>query len=138
MSRTWYGIALLCVAAACNAQAPAVSFPQGQGTEPDVRQRNADPKAVVIPLYAGAKVSDVLAALIDKGFLIKWNPEEVLPTMTLLERPKATRIDNLLNEILKPYAMRADHNLQDGGYRVRPLKKKKKEVVIEDPVTSTQ
>ncbi|MEJ0087022.1 MAG: hypothetical protein WDO72_15195 [Pseudomonadota bacterium] len=77
-------------------------------------------------MYAGAQISDILTALTEKGFKIKWSPEEVLPTMTLLERPKSTRIDNLLNEILKPYAMRADHNLQDGGYRVKPLKKKKK------------
>jgi len=78
----------------------------------------------------------VLDALVEKGFLIKWTPEQVLPTMTILERPKATRIDNVLNEILKPYDMRADHNLQDGGYRVRPLKKKKKQVIVEDAVPS--
>jgi hypothetical protein len=136
MSRIWCAIALLSVAAACNAQAPAVSFPQAQGTEPDIRQRNADPKAVEVPLYVGAKISAVLDALVEKGFLIKWTPEQVLPTMTILERPKATRIDNVLNEILKPYDMRADHNLQDGGYRVRPLKKKKKQVIVEDAVPS--
>jgi hypothetical protein len=68
----------------------------------------------------------VLDALIQKGFKIKWSAEEVLPTMTILERPKATRIDNVLNEILKPWGMRADHNMVDGGYRVRPLKKKDK------------
>ena len=124
MSRNWYGIALLCVAGACHAQT-ATPYSGGSGTDPDTRQRATDPKAVEIPLYAGARVTAVLTALNDKGFLIKWNPEDVLPTMTLLERPKSTRIDNLLNEILKPYDLRADHNLQDGGYRVRPLKKKK-------------
>ena len=61
-----------------------------------------------MPLYAGALVSDVLTALNDKGFQIKWDPKQVLPTMTLLERPKATRIDYLLDEILAPYGMRAD------------------------------
>src|SRR3982751_5953541 len=126
MSRSWYGIVLLCVAGACNAQTqPSTQLPQGQGTDPDVRQRAADPRAVEVPLYAGAPVSGVLQALVDKGFLIKWSHEDVLPTMTLLERPKSTRIDNLLNEILKPYDLRADHNLQDGGYRVRPMKKEK-------------
>ena len=44
----------------------------------------------------------------------------------VLEKPKATRIDKLFNEILAPWGMRADHNLQDGGYRVKPLKKKPK------------
>jgi hypothetical protein len=126
MSRIWYGIALSGLAMTSNAQQPAATFPQGQGTEPDVRHSVADPKAVEIPLYPGAPISAVLTALTQKGFRIKWSPEEVLPTMTLLERPKSSRIDNLLNEILKPYDMRADHNLQDGGYRVKPLKKKKK------------
>ena len=127
MSRSWYGIALLCVAGACGAQTqPSNGLPpEGQGTQADMRQGAADPRAVEVPLYAGAKVSGVLEALVDKGFHIKWSPEDVLPTMTLLERPKSTRIDNLLNEILKPYGLRADHNLQDGGYRVRPQKKKK-------------
>lgn len=126
MSRIWYGIALMGLAMACNAQTPSTQFPAGQGTDPDVRNSVADPKAVEIPLYPGAPISAILTALTEKGFRIKWSPEEVLPTMTLLERPKATRIDNLLNEILRPYDMRADHNLQDGGYRVKPLKKKKK------------
>jgi hypothetical protein len=45
--------------------------------------------------------------------------------MTLLEKPKATRIDNLLNEILAPWGLRADHNLMDGGYMVKTVKKKK-------------
>jgi hypothetical protein len=52
--------------------------------------------------------------------------------MTLLERPKATRVDKLLTEILAPWGLRADHNLQDGGYRVRQVKKKK-EVIVGDP-----
>ena len=76
----------------------------------------------------------MLTALVDKGFTIKWDPEQVLPTMKLLERPKATRIDKLLTEILTPYDLRADHNLMDGGWRVRPQKKKKKEVIIDDPI----
>jgi hypothetical protein len=131
MSRVWYGIVLLSLAGQCAAQigpqgGAQIGDQAGQGTDPDVRHSASDPMAVEIPLYAGAPISAVLTALIDKGFKIKWSPEEVLPTMTLLERPKATRIDNLLNEILKPYDMRADHNLQDGGYRVKPLKKKKK------------
>jgi hypothetical protein len=114
------------LASACNAQIYGASPVGPQGTDPDVRNSVADPKAVEVPLYAGAPISAVLTALTDKGFRIKWNPDQVLPTMTVLEKPKSTRIDNLLNEILKPYDMRADHNLQDGGYRVKPLKKKKK------------
>jgi len=133
MSRIGCGIVLLSLAALCSAQvgpggqgAPEIGEQSSQGTSPDVRHTISDPKSVEIPLYPGAPISAVITALVEKGFKIKWSPEEVLPTMTLLERPKSTRIDNLLNEILKPYDMRADHNLQDGGYRVKPLKKKKK------------
>ena len=89
-------------------------------------------------MYAGAPVRGVLEALVDKGFTIKWDPEQVLPTMKLLERPKSTRIDKLLTEILTPYDLRADHNLMDGGWRVRPLEKKKKKVIVEDPMPPAQ
>jgi len=124
MSRTWYGIALLCVAGTCHAQYEGAPLPTGQGTGVEYRNKVADPTAVEIPLYAGALVSDVLTALTSKGFRIKWTPEQVLPTMRLIERPKSTRIDNLLNEILEPWGLRADHNSYDGGYNVKALKKK--------------
>lgn len=123
-------IASSCVASAIHAQGrpgEAPPLPAGNGTDADVRAKHADPSAVEIPLYAGAKVVDVLQALSDKGFLIKWDPKQVEPSMKLLERPRATRIDSLLNEILAPHGMRADHNLMDGGFRVRPIKKAKKE-----------
>jgi hypothetical protein len=137
MSRLWMAIVVLACAGACHAQNGPMDagkpLPMGQGTDPDVRSKKADPAAVEIPLYVGAPVRDVLTALTDKGFTIKWDPEQVLPTMKLLEKPKATRIDRLLTEILTPWSLRADHNLQDGGWRVRPAKKKKK-VDIDDPV----
>ncbi len=140
MTRIWLAIVLVACAGVCQAQnGPAdegTPLPAGQGTDPDVRAKRADPRAVMIPLYVGAAVRDVLEALNDKGFLIKFDPEQVLPTMTLLEKPKATRIDTLLNEILTPWGLRADHNLMDGGWRVRPLKKKKGEVVIQEPASA--
>ena len=142
MSRTWLAMILFACAAVCQAQnGPADEgkpLPMGQGTDADVRAKKADPSAVEIPLYVGAPVRDVLEALTDKGFTIKWDPEQVLPTMKLLEKPKATRIDKLLTEILTPYDLRADHNLMDGGWRVRPLKKKKKEVIIDEPMPAAQ
>ena len=141
MSRIWLAIALFACAGVCQAQNGPMDagkpLPVGQGTDADVRAKKADPAAVEIPLYAGAPVRDVLEALIDKGFTIKWDPEQVLPTMKLLEKPKATRIDRLLTEIPTPYDLRADHNLMDGGWRVRPTKKKKKEVIIDDPMPAT-
>jgi hypothetical protein len=130
MVRIWIGIALAFVTGTCFAQGAGLgtssaASPVSQSTDPDVRSKKLDPGAVYVPLYAGAPVRDVLKALTDKGFTIKWDESQVPPTMTLLERPKATRIDRLLNEILAPYNLRADHNLMDGGYRVRPQKKPK-------------
>jgi hypothetical protein len=134
MSRSWFTIVLMICAGVCQAQrmGEAAPLPSGPGPLTDVRSNHPDPSAVEIPLYSGAAVRDVLQALSDKGFTIKWDPEEVLPTMTLLERPKATRVDKLLTEILTPWGLRADHNTRDGGYRVRPSKKKK-EVTVGDP-----
>lgn len=142
MSRIGLTMVVLALAGACQAQNgpedAGKPLPMGQGTDADVRSKKADPPAVEIPLYAGAPIREVLTALTDKGFAIKWDPEQVLPTMKLLERPKATRIDKLLTEILTPYELRADHNLMDGGWRVRPVKKKKKEVIIEEPEPPAQ
>ena len=126
MSRISYAIALLCIAATTHAQYAGAPLPSGQGVGGEYRSKVVDPKAVQIPLYPGALVSEVLTALTDKGFSIRWKPTQVTPEMKLLEKPKSTRVDNLLNEILKPWGMRADHNMVDGGYRVRPLKKKNK------------
>jgi hypothetical protein len=129
MSRIWYGIVLLCVAGACNAQMQT-PMPEdtevGQGTSADVRHTTSDPAAVEIPLYKGALIADILTALTEKGFKIKWSTEQVLPTMRLLEKPTSTRIDFLLNEILAPWDLHADHNAMEGGYRVKAVKKKKK------------
>jgi hypothetical protein len=143
MSRIGLGFALLLCSGVCLAQAPLpgnpmtapLSDPGTLGSE--ARNKHADPAAVEIPLYAGAPVREVLDALNDKGFLIKYDKEQVLPTMRLLERPKATRIDKLLAEILAPWNLRADRNAMDGGWRVRPQKTKKKEVIVEEPTPAT-
>ena len=135
MSRIGLGIVFFVCAGVCHAQGtgtPNEPLPAGQGTDADVRTKRADPSAVEIPLYVGAALRDVIDALNAKGFLIKYDPEQVLPTMKLLEKPKASRIDTLLTEILAPWGLRADHNLMDGGWRIRPTKKKK-EVIVEDP-----
>lgn len=129
MSRIAISVALLCVFGFAQAQAPGMAPPPlsiGASTDADVLDKKVDPAAVKIPLYAGARVMDVLQSLTDKGFVIKWDKTQIAPTMKLLEKPKATRIDTLLSEILAPWGFRADHNLMDGGYRVRPVKKPKK------------
>ena len=137
MSRIGIGVALLCFAGIVQAQAPGMAppLPIGASTDADVRDKKLDPAAVEIPLYPGARIMDILQALNDKGFLIKWDAKQIEPRMQLLEKPKASRIDRLLTEILEPWGFRADHNLRDGGYRVRPMKKpKQKEVTIDDEV----
>ena len=111
MTRICKVIALLCLAATCTA------------AETEYRSSVNEPRAVEIPLYPGATVESVLKALNDRGFRIKYNPEQVLPTMTLLERPKSTRIDMLLREILQPYDLHADHTPY-GEWKVKPIKKK--------------
>ena len=111
MTRTWKAIALIFLAATCGA------------AETEYRDSTNEPRAVEIPLYAGATVESVLKALNERGFHITYSSEQVLPTMTLLERPKSTRIDMLLREILEPYDLHADHTAY-GEWKVKPKKKK--------------
>jgi hypothetical protein len=142
MSRVYQVIALLLIAGSCQAQGmmngptseqfPGAPLPTGMGNGEEFRGKVVDPKAVEIPLYVGVAVSDVLTALKVKGFAIRWTPEQVTSEMKLLEKPKATRVDNLLNEILNPWGLRADPDLMKGGYLVKDMKKKKpKEFAVE-------
>jgi hypothetical protein len=131
MSRIWFGIALLSVAATGHAQFPGAPLPTGQPIGGEFQSKVVDPKAVEIPLVPGMPLSDVLTSLTDRGFHIKWNPEQLQPHMKLLEKPKATRVDNLLNEILEPWGLHADADLMRGGYLVRDLKRKSKKFVVE-------
>ena len=73
------------------------------------RAATNDPAAVSIPLRAGASLESVLVALNARGFRIVYSSALVLPTMTLREVPTATRIDELLREILTPWNLRAVH-----------------------------
>ena len=145
MSRFYQVIALLCVAGSCHAQMngpessqfPGAPLPEGMGTGSEFQSKVVDPKAIEIPLKPGTPLSEVLTALTEKGFRIQWKPEQVSADMKLVSRPKATRVDNLLNEILEPWGMRADADLMRGGYLIRDLKKKKsKELAVEQNKTS--
>ena len=147
MSRIYKMIALFCIAGICHAQSdingPVSSqfdgapLPMGQANGEEFRSKNVDPKAVEIPLYAGAQISAVLTALTDKGFKIRWKPEQVTDAMKIVQKPKSTRVDNLLNEILEPWGLRADADLLKGGYLVKDLKKKKsKEFSVEQNSSS--
>jgi len=146
MSRIYQVIALLCIAGTCQAQIDGpvsqqysgAPLPQGMAVGDEYRSsKSVDPKAVEIPLYAGAQISAVLTALTEKGFKIRWTPEQVTDAMKVMEKPKATRVDNMLNEILAPWGLRADPDLMKGGYLVKDLKKKKtKEFAVEQNSSS--
>jgi len=75
----------------------------------DQQPAKNDPQAVNVPLRAGASVESVLAALNARGFRIVYSSALVQPSMTLRDVPKATRIDELLKEILAPWNLRAVH-----------------------------
>lgn len=105
---------LLCTAGVSHAQDTNFEWRGGQ----------VEPKAVEIPLYAGAPLEKVLDALNTKGFNIGYTSDLVLPAMKLTEKPKATRIDTLLKEILAPWDLRADR-LANGRWLVVPKKRKK-------------
>ncbi len=112
MPRPWPVLTLLLAAASCNA---GQTEWYGATNEPD---------AAKMWLHPGVPIQSVLELLNSKGFRITYRPEHVLPTMTLLERPKARRIDTLLREILAPYDLHADHTLY-GEWKVRPIKRKR-------------
>src|SRR5262245_28730298 len=113
MSHLWPLLPLLLAASTCAAG------------ETEWRNATNEPGAAKIWLHPGVPLDTVLDSLNAKGFRISYKPEQVLPSMTLLERPKATRIDTLLREILAPYDLHADHTPY-GEWKVKPIKKKKR------------
>jgi hypothetical protein len=82
-----------------------------------------DPHAVDLLFREGNTIRSVLDGLSDKGFHIQYKKEQILPTMTLLALPKNSRIDLLLQEILKPWDLKAYHSPL-GQWIVRREKKK--------------
>jgi len=118
MSRTLPVLTLLVAAATCTAG------------ETEWRTATNDPAAAKLWLHPGVPIESVLDSLNAKGFRITYKSEHILPSMTLLERPKAKRIDTLLREILTPYDLHADHTLY-GEWKVKPLRKKRAKVEIE-------
>jgi hypothetical protein len=128
MSRIWVGLALVIVAGTCHAQRGFTDVPpfENVGTiGNDTQSEVVDPRAVEIPLNKGSLIKDVLDALNKKGFRIKYKPELVPETMTVVERPKQTRVDYMLNEILEPWDLRVRRGAS-GEMFVGALKKKKK------------
>ena len=119
MSRTWPVLPLIFFMAA-----------RGETGETEWRAATNEPGAAKIYLHPGVPIDSVLESLNSKGFRITYNPAQVPPTMTLIERPKAKRIDTLLREILEPYDLHADHTPY-GEWRVKPIKRKRIKVAEE-------
>jgi outer membrane cobalamin receptor len=65
------------------------------------------PAAIEVRLHAGDSLESVLTALNSRGHRIVYSSALVTPGMTLRETPRAHRIDDLLEEILRPHRLRA-------------------------------
>lgn len=63
--------------------------------------------SVDVQLRAGATLQSALATLSSRGHRIVYSSALVTPAMTLSAPPKSTRIDELLEEILAPWRLRA-------------------------------
>jgi hypothetical protein len=85
--------------------------------------RETDPRAADMLFKEGNTIASILDGLKEKGFPIDYKKKNLPPTMTLLALPKATRIDEVLNEILEPWNMSAYHS-PTGKWIVKPDKKK--------------
>ena len=68
-----------------------------------------EPPAVKLPLQAGASLEAALATLNASGFRVLYSSALVKPEMRLKAAPAATRIEQLLHEILSPWKLRAEH-----------------------------
>ena len=112
MSHLWSVLPLLLAATACAAG------------ETEWRAATNEPAAVKVFLHPGVPIASVLETLNSRGFRITYQPGQITPAMTLLERPRATRIDTLLREILAPYDLQVDHTLY-GEWKVKRIKKKR-------------
>lgn len=83
-----------------------------------------DPAAVDMLFAEGNTIASILEGLKEKGFHIKYKEKHFSPTMTLLSLPTATRIDDVLREILEPWNFRVYRSAL-GHWIVTPDKKKK-------------
>jgi len=90
-SRAW----ILCLALALGGAAAAGSAARAP--------RDADTRM----LQVGDSLESVLAALNAQGFRVVYSSALVRPGMTLLARPSAARVDELLREVLAPWKLRA-------------------------------
>jgi hypothetical protein len=99
-----------------------------------------DAATVTLALGAGASLDSVLAALNGQGFRIVYSSALVTPAMTLREKPRAQRIEALLEEILTPWQLRAVHAANGDWLVVRVARAMRPEVpsLAEEPEEDIQ
>ena len=93
LTRLWPGLCCLVLAAGVGAEV----------TPAGLELRAADTEK----LRAGDSIASALTVLNEQGFRVVYSSALVRSDMTLRARPQATRIDELLKEILAPWKLRA-------------------------------
>ena len=93
----------------------------------------SDPAAVDMLFQEGNTIASILEGLKEKGFHIRYKEKQFLPSMTLLSLPTATRIDDVLSEILEPWNFRVYRSPL--GHLVVTQNKKKKVANMSDEST---
>ncbi len=93
----------------------------------------SDPAAVDMLFQEGNTIASILEGLKEKGFHIRYKEKQFLPSMTLLSLPTATRIDDVLSEILEPWNFRVYRSPL--GHLVVTQNKKKKVANMPDENT---
>lgn len=94
----------------------------------------SDPAAVDMLFQEGNTITSILEGLNEKGFHIRYKKKQFPPSMTLLSLPTATRIDDVLREILEPWNFRV-YRSPLGHLVVTQNKKKKTMANIPDEKT---
>ncbi|HEU4604071.1 MAG TPA: hypothetical protein VFS24_19000 [Steroidobacteraceae bacterium] len=87
------------------------------------QSKESDPAAVDMLFQEGNTIASILDGLKEKGFPIAYKKKNLPPTMTLVALPKASRIDEVLKEILEPWNMDVYHS-PTGKWIVKAVKKK--------------
>jgi hypothetical protein len=89
-----------------------------------------DPAAVDMLFQEGNTILSILEGLNEKGFHIEYKEKNFAPGMTLLSLPTATKIDDVLREMLEPWAFQV-YRSPFGKLIVKPEKKSKAQLALE-------
>ena len=89
-----------------------------------------DPASVDMLFQEGNTILSILEGLNEKGFHIEYREKYFVPAMTLLSLPTATKIDDVLREILEPWAFQV-YRSPFGKLIIKPDKKSKAQLALE-------